>query len=66
MKKKPKKKFKSNWKKQIEFNDLPFFDLKKDYLKLPKEFLEHSGLKSDKDIILYSRKMVLDLYVFFE
>ena len=45
----------------MDFNVLPIFSLDNDYLKLPKEYLENSGLKSDKDIILYSRQMVTNL-----
>jgi hypothetical protein len=46
---------------QMEYKDFPKFSLNNDYLKLPKEYLKNSGLKSDKDIILYSSQMVKDL-----
>jgi hypothetical protein len=48
----------------MEYKDLPIFSLKNDYLKLSTKYLENSGLKSDKDITLYSRQMVKDLYNF--
>ena len=48
----------------METSKLPLFDPEQPYFHISKKYLENSGLRNDKDIILYSRQMVKDQFKF--